>query len=175
MTPPALEVVLQDLHDFEIRCGIQNETPAGGITASIGYGSRTEKAIFYGTSSAIGRSGLRQIASRRGCTRPRCASSQITAMLKNTPVKRAARQVHPMDIHVGRRIRQRRRFLGKSMETLAKVVGVSFQQVQKYEIGFNGVSASRLFELCKPWTLRRRFFSRAVACAQKTFHSRSRP
>jgi transcriptional regulator with XRE-family HTH domain len=70
-------------------------------------------------------------------------------MLKNTPVKRAARQVHPMDIHVGRRIRQRRQFLGMSIETLAKVVGVSFQQVQKYEIGFNSVSASRLFELAK--------------------------
>jgi hypothetical protein len=49
MTPPALEVELQDLHDSEIRCGIQNEPPAGGITASIDYGSRTEKAIFYGT------------------------------------------------------------------------------------------------------------------------------
>jgi hypothetical protein len=49
MTPPALEVVLQDLHDSEIPCGIQNELPAGGITASIGYGSRTEKATFYCT------------------------------------------------------------------------------------------------------------------------------
>jgi hypothetical protein len=48
MTPPALEVVLQDLHDSEIRCGTQKELPAGGITASIDYGSRTKKAIFYG-------------------------------------------------------------------------------------------------------------------------------
>ena len=48
LTPPALEVVLQGLHDLEIRCGIQNEPPAGGITAWIDVGSRTEKATFYG-------------------------------------------------------------------------------------------------------------------------------
>ena len=49
LTPPTLEVVLQGLHDSEIRCGIQNEPQAGGITAWIDYGSRTEKATFYGT------------------------------------------------------------------------------------------------------------------------------
>src|SRR5471030_1878455 len=49
LTPPALEVVLQGLHDSEIRCGIQNEPPAGGITAWIAFGSKTEKATFYGT------------------------------------------------------------------------------------------------------------------------------
>ena len=47
--PAPLEVVLQGLHDSEIRCGIQNEPPAGGITAWIDYGDRTEKATFYGT------------------------------------------------------------------------------------------------------------------------------
>jgi hypothetical protein len=47
--PPPLERVLQGLHDSEIRCGIQNELQAGGITAWIDYGSRTEKATFYGT------------------------------------------------------------------------------------------------------------------------------
>ena len=49
LTPPFLEVVLQGLHESEIRCGIQNEPPAGGITAWIDFGSRTEKATFYGT------------------------------------------------------------------------------------------------------------------------------
>jgi hypothetical protein len=48
LTPSPLEVVLQGLHDSEIRCGIQNEPPAGGITAWIDYGDRTEKATFYG-------------------------------------------------------------------------------------------------------------------------------
>jgi hypothetical protein len=49
LTPPTLESVLQGLHESEIRCGIQNEPPAGGITAWIDYDSRTEKATFYGT------------------------------------------------------------------------------------------------------------------------------
>jgi len=49
LTPPALEIVLQCLHESEIRCGIRNEPPAGGITAWIDYGSRTDKATFYGT------------------------------------------------------------------------------------------------------------------------------
>jgi hypothetical protein len=49
LTPQALESVLQGLHDSEIRCGIQNEPPAGGITAWIAFGSKTEKATFYGT------------------------------------------------------------------------------------------------------------------------------
>src|SRR5580693_10454288 len=47
--PPTLEVVLQGLHESEIRCGIQNDPPAGGITAWVDFGSRTEKATFYGT------------------------------------------------------------------------------------------------------------------------------
>ena len=48
-TPPPLERVLQGLYDSEIRCGIQNEPLAGGITAWIDYGRRTEKATSYGT------------------------------------------------------------------------------------------------------------------------------
>ena len=44
-----METVLQGLHESEIRCGIRNEPPASGITAWIDYGSRTEKATFYGT------------------------------------------------------------------------------------------------------------------------------
>ena len=46
---PSLETVFQGLHNSEIRCGIQNEPPAGGITAWMDFGSRTEKATFYGT------------------------------------------------------------------------------------------------------------------------------
>ena len=49
LTPPPLERVLQGLHGSEICCGIQNEPPSGGITAWIDFGSRTEKATFYGT------------------------------------------------------------------------------------------------------------------------------
>jgi hypothetical protein len=49
LTPPTLEVVLQGLQESEVRCGIKNEPPAGGITAWIDFGSRIEKATFYGT------------------------------------------------------------------------------------------------------------------------------
>ncbi|MDB5578753.1 MAG: transcriptional regulator [Bradyrhizobium sp.] len=53
---------------------------------------------------------------------------------------------HPIDLHVGLRVRQRRALLGLSQTDLGKTVGLSFQQVQKYERGANRVSASRLFE-----------------------------
>ena len=51
---------------------------------------------------------------------------------------------HPTDVHVGKRIRQRRLLLGMNQETLAAALGLTFQQVQKYEGGANRVSASRL-------------------------------
>lgn len=55
-------------------------------------------------------------------------------------------RLHPVDVHVGRRVRQRRTLLGMSQTRLAHAVGLTFQQVQKYESGFNRISASRLFE-----------------------------
>jgi transcriptional regulator with XRE-family HTH domain len=51
---------------------------------------------------------------------------------------------HPIDVHVGRRIRIRRSLIGMSQQTLADGLGLSFQQVQKYEDGVNRLSASRL-------------------------------
>jgi transcriptional regulator with XRE-family HTH domain len=51
---------------------------------------------------------------------------------------------NPIDVHVGKRIRIRRLFLGMNQETLANGLGLTFQQVQKYENGANRVSASRL-------------------------------
>jgi transcriptional regulator with XRE-family HTH domain len=52
--------------------------------------------------------------------------------------------VHPIDAHVGRRIRMRRMPLGMTQEVLQNALGLTFQQVQKYETGANRVSASRL-------------------------------
>ena len=54
---------------------------------------------------------------------------------------------HPIDLHVGKRMRQRRTLLGLSQERLAEALGLTFQQVQKYERGANRISASRLYEL----------------------------
>ena len=55
----------------------------------------------------------------------------------------------PVDVHVGLRIRSRRKELGISQTALADAVGVSFQQIQKNERGFNRVSASRLWAIGK--------------------------
>lgn len=54
---------------------------------------------------------------------------------------------HPVDIHVGSRIRMRRTLLGMSQEKLGDALALTFQQVQKYERGANRVGASRLFEI----------------------------
>lgn len=53
---------------------------------------------------------------------------------------------HPVDIHVGKHMRQRRTLLGMSQTSLAAAVGLTFQQVQKYERGSNRMGSSRLFE-----------------------------
>lgn len=54
---------------------------------------------------------------------------------------------HQLDIAIGHRIRERRRSLGYSQQRLAEAVGVTFQQIQKYERGSNRVSFSRLLEI----------------------------
>ncbi len=55
----------------------------------------------------------------------------------------------PIDVHVGTRIRLRRTLLGMSQERLGEALGLTFQQVQKYERGVNRVGASRLFDLSR--------------------------
>ncbi len=55
----------------------------------------------------------------------------------------------PIDVHVGSRIRLRRTLLGLSQERLGDQLGLTFQQVQKYERGVNRVGASRLFDLAR--------------------------
>jgi transcriptional regulator with XRE-family HTH domain len=55
----------------------------------------------------------------------------------------------PIDVHVGSRIRLRRTLLGMSQERLGDSLGLTFQQVQKYERGVNRVGASRLFDLSR--------------------------
>jgi transcriptional regulator with XRE-family HTH domain len=60
-----------------------------------------------------------------------------------------AKQDQDIDLHIGRRLRARRRTLGLSQPQLAESVGVKFQQIQKYECGEDRISASRLWRLCK--------------------------
>ena len=56
---------------------------------------------------------------------------------------------HPVDAHVGKRIRHRRWMVGMTQQQLADQVGIKFQQIQKYETGMNRVSASRLWDISK--------------------------
>ncbi|WP_439561194.1 helix-turn-helix domain-containing protein [Roseinatronobacter sp.] len=65
---------------------------------------------------------------------------------------------HPVDIHVGQRIRQRRWAIGMTQQQLAEVVGIKFQQIQKYETGMNRVSASRLWDIAQALQVSITFF-----------------
>jgi len=61
----------------------------------------------------------------------------------------ANKKPDPVDAHVGSRVRLRRMLLGMSQERLGESMGLTFQQVQKYEKGVNRIGASRLFQISK--------------------------
>jgi transcriptional regulator with XRE-family HTH domain len=72
------------------------------------------------------------------------------ALSKTTPRRpgrRKADRPNPVDVHVGSRVRLRRNMLGLSQEKLGESIGLTFQQVQKYERGANRIGASRLYRL----------------------------
>jgi transcriptional regulator with XRE-family HTH domain len=60
----------------------------------------------------------------------------------------AESEIHPLDEALGLRVRLRRKELGVSQSALAQSVGITFQQIQKYETGANRISFSRLVEIC---------------------------
>ena len=63
--------------------------------------------------------------------------------------ERGSRRPNPIDVHVGGRVRFRRMLLGMSQEKLGEKLGLTFQQIQKYEKGINRIGASRLFDLAQ--------------------------
>ena len=63
------------------------------------------------------------------------------------PYGRGTGVPNPVDVHVGSRVRTRRLLIGMNQETLARALGLTFQQVQKYEGGANRISASRLSQI----------------------------
>ena len=65
---------------------------------------------------------------------------------------------HPVDAHVGKRIRHRRWMVGMTQQQLADKVGIKFQQIQKYETGMNRVSASRLWDIAESLEVTISFF-----------------
>ena len=71
---------------------------------------------------------------------------------------KGSRRANPIDVHVGSRVRFRRMLLGMSQEKLGEKLGLTFQQVQKYEKGINRIGASRLFDLAKVLGVAVQFF-----------------
>ena len=65
---------------------------------------------------------------------------------------------HPVDVHVGKRVRHRRWMVGMTQQQLAEKVGIKFQQIQKYETGMNRVSASRLWDIATALSVPVSFF-----------------
>jgi transcriptional regulator with XRE-family HTH domain len=63
--------------------------------------------------------------------------------------EKGSRRPNPIDVHVGSRVRFRRMLLGMSQERLGEKLGLTFQQIQKYEKGINRIGASRLFDLAQ--------------------------
>ena len=72
---------------------------------------------------------------------------------------------HPVDVHVGKRIRHRRWMVGITQQQLADSVGIKFQQIQKYETGMNRVSASRLWDIAEALSVPVSYFFDGLAGA----------
>jgi transcriptional regulator with XRE-family HTH domain len=75
----------------------------------------------------------------------------------------ARRDPNYIDVHVGSRIRMRRQLINMSQERLGELLGITFQQVQKYEKGANRISASRLFYTAKTLGTSIQFFYEGLA------------
>ncbi|MCL4765574.1 MAG: helix-turn-helix transcriptional regulator [Hyphomicrobiaceae bacterium] len=73
-------------------------------------------------------------------------------------VEKGSRRANPLDLHVGSRVRLQRMLLGMSQEKLGEQLGLTFQQIQKYEKGINRIGASRLFELARVLGVSVQFF-----------------
>jgi len=74
---------------------------------------------------------------------------------------------HPVDVHVGKRVRHRRWLIGMTQQQLAEQVGIKFQQIQKYETGANRVSASRLWDIADTLDVPVSFFFEGLEDEQK--------
>lgn len=74
---------------------------------------------------------------------------------------------HPVDVHVGKRIRHRRWLVGMTQQQLAEQVGIKFQQIQKYETGANRVSASRLWDIADALDVPVSFFFEGIDAEQE--------
>ncbi|TMV07836.1 helix-turn-helix transcriptional regulator [Ruegeria sediminis] len=79
---------------------------------------------------------------------------------------------HPVDVHVGKRVRHRRWLIGMTQQQLAEQVGIKFQQIQKYETGANRISASRLWDIAEALDVPVSFFFEGLDEAHKDTHDK---
>jgi len=86
-------------------------------------------------------------------------------MIRETRPLKPRRANKAVDVHVGSRLRLRRMLLGMSQEKLARTIGLSFQQVQKYECGNNRIGAGRLYDLSRALDVPVSFFYEDIAPA----------
>ena len=84
--------------------------------------------------------------------------AKATSKRTRRPFRANKGKSNAIDAHVGNRVRQRRLLLGMSQDILGKAVGITFQQIQKYERGTNRIGASRLFTLSKVLSVPVSFF-----------------
>src|SRR6201996_9029608 len=84
----------------------------------------------------------------------------------NTEHRVPKKQANPIDVQVGNRVRIRRMLIGMSQERLGDLLGLTFQQVQKYEKGVNRIGAGRLFEVARILNVPVDFFYEGLATNQ---------
>lgn len=84
----------------------------------------------------------------------------------NREEEKGSRRPNPIDVHVGSRVRLQRMLLGISQEKLGERLGLTFQQIQKYEKGVNRIGASRLFDLAQVLGVPVQFFYDAAPVAE---------
>lgn len=80
-----------------------------------------------------------------------------------------------IDVHLGKRLRRRRRLLGLTQQQLAGACGVRFQQIQKYECGANRISAARLWQLSEALEVPVGYFYDGLSESAKQEHAASSP
>jgi transcriptional regulator with XRE-family HTH domain len=80
--------------------------------------------------------------------------------------EKGSRRPNPIDVHVGSRVRFRRMLIGMSQEKLGEKLGLTFQQIQKYEKGINRIGASRLFDLAQVLGVAVQFFYEEAPSAE---------
>jgi transcriptional regulator with XRE-family HTH domain len=86
---------------------------------------------------------------------------------------RNPRSARTIDVHIGKRLRDARKALDMSQTTLANLIGITFQQVQKYEKGTNRISAGRLYEVAHALELPITFFFDGFKLPQVARHRRA--